>query len=179
MIFDVLVKFRGNVIGITADIEKAFHQIVIAEKDRNMLRLLWFNDVRTTTPQIVHYQFCRLVLGLTPSPAILRGVIQYHLSKYQKSNPYVAQLLAETLYVDDFPGGADDAQKGFKLYQEAKEIMKAGGFNLRKWRTNSSTLQKCINEAEAKPNEEEGKPVKILGLCWNTEKDFFGLILKK
>ena len=37
MIFDVLVKFRGNVIGITADIEKAFHQIVIAEKDRNML----------------------------------------------------------------------------------------------------------------------------------------------
>ena len=173
LIFDVLVKFRGNIIGITADIEKAFHQIIIAEKDRNMLRMLWFNDVHTATPKIVHYRFCHLVFGLTPSPAILRGVIQYHLSKYQTSNPHVARLLADMLYVDDFPGGAENSEKGFKLYQEAKEIMKAGGFNLRKWRTNSSTLQKLINQAEANTNEVEGKPVKILGLCWDTQEDTF------
>ena len=173
LIFDVLVKFRGNIIGITADIEKAFHQIIIAEKDQNMLRMLWFNDVHTATPKIVHYRFCRLVFGLTPSPAILRGVIQYHLSKYQTSNPHVARLLADMLYVDDFPGGAENSEKGFKLYQEAKEIMKAGGFNLRKWRTNSSTLQKLINQTEANTNEVEGKLVKILGLCWDTQEDTF------
>ena len=49
LIFDVLVKFRSNIIGITADIEKAFHQIIIAEKDQNVLRMLWFNDVHMTT----------------------------------------------------------------------------------------------------------------------------------
>ena len=77
------------------------------------------------------------------------------------------------LYVDDFPGGAENSEKGFKLYQEPKEIMKAGGFNLRKWRTNSSTLQKHINQAEANTSEVEGKPVKNLGLCWDTQEDTF------
>lgn len=75
--------------------------------------------------------------------------------------------------MDDLPGGAENSEKGFKLYQEAKEIMKAGGFNLRKWRTNSSTLQKLINQAEDNPDEVEGRPVKNLGLCWNTQEDSF------
>ena len=41
LIFDVLLKFRAHKIGITADIEKAFHQIIINPDDRNMLQLLW------------------------------------------------------------------------------------------------------------------------------------------
>ena len=40
LIFDVLLKFREHKIGITADIEKAFHQILSKPEDRNMLRLI-------------------------------------------------------------------------------------------------------------------------------------------
>jgi len=29
--------------------------------------------------------------------------------------------------VDDLPGGATDAKKGYNFYQQAKEIMKRGG----------------------------------------------------
>ena len=97
MIFDVLVKFRSNVIGITADIEKAFHQIVITEKDRNMLQMLWVNDVDAATPNIIHYRFCRLVFGLTPSPAILRGVIQYHLLLMATSPLFALEMSPDTI----------------------------------------------------------------------------------
>ena len=70
-IFDILLRFRSYPIGIVADVEKAFHQIVMAPKDRNMLRFLWFEDISQQNPQIIQYRFCRLVFGLTPSPAIL------------------------------------------------------------------------------------------------------------
>ena len=172
LIFDVLLKFRQHKVGITADIEKAFHQILIKPEDRNMLRLVWFEDIRSAPMKIVQYRFCRLVFGLTPSPAILRGVIQHHLLRYQKEYSQVAQFLIDSLYVDDLPGGAADPSKGFEFYRSAKELMMKGGFNLRKWRTNCQSLQKQINEAEGSEGE-VNRIVRILGLSWDTEADCF------
>jgi len=73
--------------------------------------------------KIVQYYFCRLVFGLTPSPAILRGGIQHHLLRHQKDYPQVVQFLLDSLYVDDLPGGATNSTKGFEFYQLAKEFM--------------------------------------------------------
>jgi len=78
-LFDILLKFQSHPIGLTADIEKVFHQIVIEPKDKDALRFLWFDDINKDRPEIVQNQFCRLVFGLTPSPAILNKTIQYHL----------------------------------------------------------------------------------------------------
>lgn len=65
LVFDVLLKFRLRHIGITTDIEKAFHQI-ISPDDHDMLRLLWVDDISSREVQVVQYRFCRLVFGLTP-----------------------------------------------------------------------------------------------------------------
>ena len=81
-IFDILLRFRNHFVGIIADIEKAFNQIVIDECDRDYLRFLWFDDISKAKPNIVEYRFARLVFGLTPSPAILNGVIQSHLTRF-------------------------------------------------------------------------------------------------
>ena len=92
---------------------------------------------------------------------------------------------------------ADNVQEGFELYQESKELMAKGAFNLRKWNSNSNELLQFINNREEsvaqrkteKPNavvEEENESfikctvgptgtadtqVKTLGLCWNTATD--------
>ena len=47
-----------------------------------MLRFLWFDDVGKENPVMVQYQFCCLVFGLTPSPAILTEVINHHITRY-------------------------------------------------------------------------------------------------
>ena len=39
-ILDILIKCRSYPIGIVADVEKAFHQIVVKPDDRNMLKFL-------------------------------------------------------------------------------------------------------------------------------------------
>ena len=44
-VFEVLGKFRSYPVGLTADIEKAFHQISVNPADRDQLRFLWFKNV--------------------------------------------------------------------------------------------------------------------------------------
>jgi len=46
----------------------------------------------------------------------------------------------DSLCVDDLIAGVDSVEKGFHLYQKAREIMAAGSFNLRKWNSNSREL---------------------------------------
>ena len=104
-LFDVLIKFRGFPVGITSDVEKAFHQIEIDPDDRRMLRSLWVDDIRKDKPDIVHYQFSRLVFGLTPSPAILSSVMEHHLKEQSEEHKSVASVLENSFYVDDFIGG--------------------------------------------------------------------------
>ena len=48
----LVIKFRGNPIGIIADIEKAFHQIQIAPDDRRMLKFRWLDDIERGRPEV-------------------------------------------------------------------------------------------------------------------------------
>ena len=178
-VFDVLVKFRVYLTGLTADIEKAFHQIGIDPQDRDMLRFLWFDNVEDEHPKVIQYQFCRLVFGLTPSPAILSSVLLHHLTQGEGHESPVNKLLSESLYVDDFVGGATNDSEAFEIYQRACQVMTEAGFILRKRNTNSNTLKARINnDLKGVLHYGELTPVpelKILGLCWNTMSDELGM----
>ena len=67
------------------------------------------------------------MFGLTPSPAILNGVIQTHITRYLLTEPAVSKKLAEGFYVDDFMGGNKTVEEGFNVYQKAKDLMRKGG----------------------------------------------------
>jgi len=86
-LFNILVKFRWNLVAVTADIEKAFLMIGINSSDRDMLRFLWFKEPYKAESEVAHFRFTRLVFGLRPSPAILSCVISHHLNKYHKQYP--------------------------------------------------------------------------------------------
>ena len=70
-LFDILIRFCWHKIAVTADIEKAFLMIDIAEDDRDFLRFLWVKDPFMVQHELVYLRFTRLVFGLRPSPAIL------------------------------------------------------------------------------------------------------------
>lgn len=200
-LFDVLVKFRSNPIALTADIEKAFLMVSMNEASKNMLRFLWFKNPSENTPEVVQLRFCRLVFGLRPSPSILSSTIRHHLNYCEELNPElsdVINLLRERLYVDDFLGGADSTKNAETIYKNSKEIMSQGGFNLRKWNSNSKEVLDVINSSEKSRTEsatktadftqedesyakstigpadnQDNKFVKVLGVNWNTETDDF------
>ncbi|XP_028409237.1 uncharacterized protein LOC114531819, partial [Dendronephthya gigantea] len=169
-LFDILIKFRGFPIGIASDVEKAFHQIEIAPKDRRMLRFLWFDDITKDHPEIIHYQFCRLVFGLTPSPAILSTVIEQHLESQMEEHPEMVSLLKDSFYVDDMIGGSWDDSGAIEIYEKSNKIMGEGGFKLPKWTSNSSVFRSQVALDQQGKEEEstivenrESECVKTLG----------------
>ena len=198
-VFNMIANFRKNIVGLTADIEKAFLMVGIQDDQRDFLRFLWFDDPSLENPKIIHLKFTRLVFGLRPSPAILGATIQHHLKLYKQSDPEMFKLLEQSFYVDDLLTGESNDEKALAIYHRAKKLMAKGGFNLRKWKTNSIELQRAIAETEnvtrsvsassdnkehdesyVKPNSQglststpidEDIFVKVLGMNWNTLED--------
>ena len=56
--------------------------------------------------------------------------------------------LTQSMYVDDVITGGETENEVLSIYSEAKHIFRNGGFNLRKFWTNSTVLQKQIDEKE-------------------------------
>lgn len=70
-IFDILLRFHTLTNTFATDIEKAFLQITISEKNKDFLRFLWFDNVYSEQPKIVRNRFARILFGVTSSPYLL------------------------------------------------------------------------------------------------------------
>jgi hypothetical protein len=119
--------------------------------------------------------------------------LENHLLKYIEAEPLIVKEITNLMYVDDFSGGGDDDDDAYLLYDRSKEIMKEGGFTLRKWAKNSKTLMNRMKEIDTLSAQREmgGAVVeddatyseiavtsesiientesKVLGVVWNKE----------
>ena len=192
-ILDILIRFRLHKVAIVADIEKAFLMIAVDEKDRDVLRFLWFRDITKEPLDLVVLRFARVTFGVSSSPFLLNATIRHHLDVQAATQEQLVKRLQESIYVDDILTGVEDVETAWQLYLHSKEILKTGGFNLRKFKTNDSDLQRRMTEAEgtipytSETNDNETyaksmlgksqKPCmgeqKTLGLRWHMETDQF------
>jgi len=102
----VLLGFRVPNIVWTADIEKAFHQVELAEEDAEVIRFMWVEDPSDPNSPVVSYVWRRLPFGLICSPYILRAVIDLLLDEFTSIYPDTVAQLRKQLYVNDVIGGA-------------------------------------------------------------------------
>ena len=148
LIFDLLVQFRSYEVALTADLEKAFLMVAVDEADRDALRYIWVDEARKEQPNLKIYRFARVVFGVSASPFLLNATIRFHLERNLNTNKTVVNRLLHSTYVDDIVSGANTKEEAFNLYAVAKAIFLKGGFNLRKFLTNSKNLQRQINQQE-------------------------------
>ena len=139
-LLDILVRFRAHRVAVTADIENAFLMVSVKEGDRDALRFLWVHSVEEDPPRIRSLRFTRVVFGVTSSPFLLNATIRHHLERYREAHPHLVQLMLDSFYVDDLTTGADSEEEAYSVYVNAKRVLAEGGFNLRKFRTNSPSL---------------------------------------
>ena len=197
---DILTRFRLYPLGLTADIKKAFLMISINEADRDVLRFIWYSDVNAANVELIVYRFCRVVFGLTCSPFLLNATLSHHIKKYQDKHPDVCAKLLNSLYVDDVNTRGYSVEEVYELFNKSKQWMSEGGFNLRKWNSNSEELLKKVEEFEkcrdnivlkesatedeqsyakatiGKGTSAEDSDNKVLGIIWSTKTD--ALIIK-
>ena len=84
--------------------------------------------------------FAHVVFGVSSSPFLLNATIRHHLKKHAMIRPDLVNKLLKSTYVDDIVTGAESEEAPYncKPYKESKEILKGAGFNLRKFKNNSS-----------------------------------------
>ena len=190
-IMDIFLRFRSHKVALAADIEKAFLMISMAERDQDALRFLWVDDVIKAIPNVVVLRFTQVAFGVSSSPFLLNATVKHYLERYCTEDPSFVNQFLQSIYVDDVAYGEDDDAAAFKLYRCSKLRLAEGGFNLRKFVTNSRRLMEqidideggtrlvCINvdtttddKFYAKSvlggkSDPHGEEQKILGVCWN------------
>lgn len=73
---------------------------------------------------------------------------QTPLEQVSHSHPWLVKTLSQSTHVDDIISGVKSDDDAYLLYKESKSLLKAGGFNLRKFITNSNEPQERINKDE-------------------------------
>ena len=200
LLYDILLRFRENRIGIVGDIKKAFLNIEVDEKDRDCLRFLWIEDPFDDNSRIVIFRFCRVVFGVNCSPFLLDGTLRTHLQKYKHDDPVFVAKILRSLYVDDLVSGGKNKEEVKGLYDHASKRLAEGGFKLRKWHTNDKEISRLISENESSKSDQNSankeaesdsyaketlgtqsqiKGHKVLGLEWDCDKDTLRFDLEK
>ena len=162
---EILLRFRRWCIGISSDVEKAFLQISVSEGDQDVHRFLWNLGGETK-----HMSFRRVPFGNCASPFLLNGTIPHHLAKFPNSR--VIEELKDNLYIDDWLTGADSAEEGCKLIQEASDVMNQAAMPLAKWVSNSLAVAEVLHR-EFKDKFIDAESVKVLGMKWLATSDAF------
>ena len=148
-IFDILIRFRSFKVAMISDIEKAFLMVSIAEVDRNVLRFLWVDDISKKEPEIVVLRFTRVVFGVSSSPFLLNATVAHHIGQYETVDPVFVEKFLENIYVDDLAAGGTDVDDTYEFYAKCKLRLAEGGFNLRKFMSNSKELMSKIDANES------------------------------
>ena len=105
-------------------------------------------DLKSDATEVTILRFTRVVFGVSASPFLLNATIKHHMEQYSTEYPELVSLFMRSIYVDDVSYGADDEDTAFELYMKSKEILAKGGFNLRKFVTNSNKLNHHIGLTE-------------------------------
>ena len=123
----------------------------------NVLRFLWFDDVFSKQPNLIQLRFTRVVFGVSSSPFLLNATVHHNLEQYKETQPDLVEKLSKATYVDDIVTGADDEEQVYRLFVRSKEILHGGGggFNLRKFCSNSALLQMRIDHQDSPSNQED------------------------
>lgn len=100
------------------------------------------------------------------------------LAEDEKSKyPEAATAMINDAYVDDVISGGDDVAAVQKLQRELSEMMKNGGFELKKWASNVNevleTVPECDREVKLPIELNAQDTIKALGIIWNPATDSF------
>ena len=90
------------------------------------------------------------------------------MSQFIYEDPKFVETVLNSLHVDDLDAGADSVEEAYNFFRKAKQKFAEGGFNLRKFRSNSAELEQLVcNQLNVEISNESC----VLGLEWDKLDD--------
>ncbi|XP_011687417.1 PREDICTED: uncharacterized protein LOC105449732 [Wasmannia auropunctata] len=171
---DLLLRWRRHRYVFAADIEKMYRQILVHPSDRDLQRIVWRTN---RCDPVTEYQLNTVTYGLACAPFLAIRTLHQLAEDERPRFPIGSTILKRDVYMDDVLSGADTLVQARDLQRQLMELCMAGGFPLKKWASNdSSILQDMPEENLAQPNGRTWLPHEshsTLGLHWHPQSDTF------
>ncbi|KAK7904466.1 hypothetical protein WMY93_017073 [Mugilogobius chulae] len=176
----VLLRFRKETVAFMGDVKAMFHQVKVAEGDRDFLRFLWWPE-GDLSREVVVFRMTVHLFGAVSSPSCASFALQRTADDHQADFPLkVIQLVKENFYVDDCLGSVATEKEAVALAKQLSALCLRGGFSLTRWVSNSKNMVKEVlgvgtdEELKEMDLDKDMPPIeRALGLQWCTENDVF------
>ena len=120
----------------------------------------------------------RVTFEDTPSPFLSIATVQKHAKEHEKDHPTAAKEVSDNMYVDDVLTGAPEDESAVNLRDELCNLLPKGGFQLKKWDSNSRKIMETRPLRNRAPTlvpttepEKMSDSLKALGTSRNTKGD--------
>ena len=105
----------------------------------------------------------------------MSATVQNHVQKYSFLYSDVILQFVSDLFMGGSITGKQNEGDAFDFYLVYKNLTKEGGTNLRKWLSNSKSLQEKIAECESKYREEEDHEILVVKWVRNSDELVFNI----
>ncbi|UYV64523.1 hypothetical protein LAZ67_3001090 [Cordylochernes scorpioides] len=172
-IFNILFKFRTNSVALVADIEKMYRQIRLHPDDIKYQTILW-RDRKDL--ELQEYNLLTVTYGLACAPYLAIRTLHQIAHEVQVSNPRVSKNIREDFYVDDLLTGCPTVEDAKGLMQQLIAVLGSGGFVLRKWVSNETSIIEDLHlllrgKGEVMEFNRKESGVNVLGIQWDPSYD--------
>ncbi|GFW42018.1 uncharacterized protein TNCV_1904761 [Trichonephila clavipes] len=130
-IFEILLNFRIPRIVFTADIEKMYRQILVADEDQKYQQILWRNNSNENIPT---YKLKTVTYGLASASFLATRCIK----QIPLDNPNLSRTLQEDIFMDDLLSGSDTSNNAIAICKDIAHVLSTRRFHLRKWNSYST-----------------------------------------
>ena len=171
----VLMRFRQEAIAVVADIKACFHQVFVAEEDRDAFRFLWFDKNDPKQPP-VDYRMNVHIFRAAASPSVAAFALRRTaLDNDVDASSEAVQAVLKNIYVDDLCVSCAGVQGAISLIQQLRQLLGSGGFHLTKFLSNSKQVLNRVPKdhlaSDIEPEQRKLPTHKALGVYWNAESD--------
>ncbi|GBN75838.1 hypothetical protein AVEN_78893-1, partial [Araneus ventricosus] len=170
-LLSIMLRFRKHKFAFVADIKKMYRMILIDPNQRDLLRILFKEEVNDP---IKVYKLCTVTYGTTSAPFLATRTVQQLSKDEGKDFPLASSVLLQDVYMDDVLTGEDNQIKAKDMQQQLISLFDRGGMELHKWSANNQSLL-CDEMKES--DYSFSKETKTLGILWKPQPDCFGFNL--
>uniref|UniRef100_A0A0A9YNG0 Pol polyprotein n=1 Tax=Lygus hesperus TaxID=30085 RepID=A0A0A9YNG0_LYGHE len=173
-ISEVISLFRLNPIAITCDIKMMYRMIEVHPSDRRFQHILWR---KSEVEPLKEYALNVVVYGLSPSPFLAQRTLAQLVHDVGTPYPMASRAILESCYMDDVCFSVEDDTQAIQYQNELVQLLKLGGFELRKWASNSTVVMNNVPIEHRSSlftlHPDQNPTLHILGVVWDPQEDHF------
>uniref|UniRef100_A0AAG5DPK9 Integrase catalytic domain-containing protein n=1 Tax=Anopheles atroparvus TaxID=41427 RepID=A0AAG5DPK9_ANOAO len=173
-LLSVLLKFREFRVAVAGDIREMFFQVRMKPEDQCSQRFLWSFEGKEE-PDV--YAVTVMTFGAACSPSSAQYVKNVNAERFRRLYPRAVDCIINEHYVDDMLASVETESEAVTLAEEVRLIHSQGGFEIRNWISNSTTVVDRLRGQQPESSSvnlcSEPHAEKVLGMWWDTVADTF------